>query len=219
MASKAQKAYLETEGKKKIPCMFNPAELAFSISNDWESTVKPGQQVPALQYTGGKSATLNLDLFLDTTHEGKPVTTYVNALVKLMMVDTSLPGYDKKKQNGRPGWVKLHWGRFHSFRCVIDNLEVKYTYFGKDGTPLRATAGVSLVQYNPENAWPNQNPTSGTPTPGQAHVVQRGESLDRLAARYYGDPFRWRPIADMNGIRDPFSLKPGRVLDIPQIEA
>jgi Contractile injection system tube protein/LysM domain len=219
MAAKAEKAYLETEAKAKIPFLFNPADLAFSIGSSWDGQQKPGQQAPALQWGGGSSATLNLELFFDTTHEGKSVSTYVDKLVKVMMIDTSLRGYSEKRKNGRPGWVKLHWGKFHSFKCVIDKLDVKYTYFTKDGMPLRATASVSLVQYIADKQWPKQNPTSGTPTPGRAHVVQRGESLDRLASRYYGDPFRWRPIADANGIRDPFSLKPGRVLDIPEIEA
>jgi hypothetical protein len=216
--TKSQKAYLETEGKKKISCLFNPASLAISLTSDWSADPKPGQQTPSLQYKGGASGTLDLDLFFDTTHLGKPVTTYTSALFKLMKIDTSLPGYSKEKQNGRPGWVKFHWGKFHSFRCVITKLDVTFTYFAPDGTPLRATVGMALTQYRPDNNWPNQNPTSGTPNPGQAHVLQRGETLDRLAARYYGSPFLWRPIADANNIRDPFSLRPGRVLDIPQVE-
>lgn len=215
MAAKAQKAYLETErGKgKKIPCLFNPAELAFSVSTEWETNPRPGQLVPGLRWKGGKSGTLNLELFFDTTHEGKPVTSYINELVKLTQFDKKAP-----KKDRRPGWVKFHWGKFHSFKCVIDQLDIKYTFFATDGSPMRATVNMSLVQFVGENAWPKQNPTSGTPSPGRAHVVQRGESLNRLAAQYYGDPFRWRPIADANGIRDPFSLKAGTVLDIPLIE-
>jgi phage protein U len=216
--AKGQKAYLETEGKKRIPCLFNPAELAIGLSNSWDSDPKPGQQTPSLQYRGGGSGTLSLELFFDTTGEGKPVTKYTDDLVKLMRVDTKLPGYSKKKQNGRPGWVKFHWGKFHSFRCVIEQMDVRYTYFATNGEPLRAKVSLSLKQYMQENNWPAQNPTSGTPAPAGSHVLQPGETLDRLAARYYGDPFRWRPIAEANGIKDPFSLRPGRVLDIPQVE-
>jgi hypothetical protein len=216
--AKGQKAYLETERKERIPCLFNPAELALSLSNSWDAEPKPGQQTPSLQYRGGGSGTLDLELFFDTTAEGGPVTTYTDKLVNLMKIDTKLPGYDKKKQNGRPGWVKFHWGKFHSFRCVIDRLDVRFTYFATDGQPLRATVGLALKQYQHEDDWPAQNPTSGTPSPAASHTVQRGESLDRIAARYYGDPFRWRPIADANGITDPFALEPGRVIDIPRLE-
>lgn len=219
MAAKGEKAYLETESKQRIGCLFNPATLALSLSNSWDADPKPGQQTPSLQYRGGGSGGLQLELFFDTTGEGKPVTDYTNKLVKLMNIDTKIPGYNKKKQNGRPGWVKFHWGKFHSFRCVIESLDLQFTYFLADGTPMRATVGLALKQYTHEPDWPNQNPTSGTPAPAASHVLQRGETLDRLAARYYGDSFRWRPIAAANGIDDPFRLRPGRIIDIPQLES
>ena len=213
-----QKAYLETERKERIPCLFNPAELQLGLANSWDADTKPGQQAPSLQYRGGESGTLGLELMFDTTGAGTAVTEHTNKLVKLMQVDTRLPGYAERKQNGRPGWVKFHWGSFHSFRCVIASLNVTFTYFASNGTPLRAKVSLSLKQYMPERSWPAQNPTSGTPAPAAAHVLQPGETLDRLAARYYGDPFGWRPIAEANGISDPFSLRPGVVLDIPRQE-
>ncbi len=218
VATSGQKAYLETEGKARIPCLFNPAELALSLSNAWDSDPKPGQQTPTLQYRGGGSGTLNLELFFDTTAEGRTVTGYTDKLIKLMKVDTTLPGYSAQKQNGRPGWVKFHWGKFHSFKCVIESMSVTFTYFAANGEPLRAKVSLALKQYEHEDTWPAQNPTSGTPSPATAHTVAPGETLDRLAARYYGDPFRWRPIADANGIRDPLSLRPGRIIDIPLMD-
>jgi hypothetical protein len=218
MAAKGQKAYLETERRERIPCLFNPAELKLALANSWDADTKPGQQAPALQYRGGESGTLDLELMFDTTATGSAVTEHTNKLVKLMQVDTKLPGYSEKQQNGRPGWVKFHWGSFHSFRCVITSLGITFTYFASSGTPLRANVSISLKQYQPEQSWPAQNPTSGTPAPAAAHVLQPGETLDRLAARYYGDPFRWRPIAEANGIADPFLLRPGTVLDIPRQE-
>ena len=48
--------------------------------------------------------------------------------------------------------------------------------------------------------------------------MQPGENLSLIAARYYADATRWRPIAAANGIRDPFRLRPGSILDIPQLE-
>lgn len=211
-----QKAYLETESKDRIPCLFNPAELQIGLGNSWDAAAKPGQQTPSLQYRGGESGTLGLELLFDTTADGTAVTAHTNLLIKVMQVDTRLPGYSEEQQNGRPGWVKFHWGSFHSFRCVITSLNITFTYFASDGTPLRAKVSLSLKQYMQEDSWPAQNPTSGTPAPAASHQLQPGETLDRLAARYYGDPFRWRPIAEANGITDPFALRPGIILDIPR---
>ena len=48
------------------------------------------------------------------------------------------------------------------------------------------------------------------------HILQVGERLDALAARYYGDDEYWWIIALANRIQDPFSLSIGRRLRIPR---
>ncbi|MDH3754117.1 MAG: LysM peptidoglycan-binding domain-containing protein, partial [Acidimicrobiia bacterium] len=133
-----------------------------------------------------------------------------------MEVDTSLSSYDSTTETGRPPWVQFHWGDLHTFKAIISSLELTFTYFGADGTPLRAKASVSLKQFEPEGAFGPQNPTSGTPLPERTHQVQAGETLDRIAASYYGDPTRWRRIADANGISDPLAVPPGTLITIPK---
>ena len=51
----------------------------------------------------------------------------------------------------------------------------------------------------------------------ESHVVEAGDTLGSLAARYYGDAGQWRLILDANldDIPDPGRLFPGRVLKIP----
>ena len=44
-----------------------------------------------------------------------------------------------------------------------------------------------------------------------------GETLDRIAAAHYADPFNWRLIAEANGIIDPLDVAPGTVLVIPEL--
>jgi nucleoid-associated protein YgaU len=45
-------------------------------------------------------------------------------------------------------------------------------------------------------------------------VVREGERLDWIAYREYGNPARWRHIAEVNGISDPLELQPGQVLKL-----
>ncbi|MFT3852759.1 MAG: LysM peptidoglycan-binding domain-containing protein [Ilumatobacteraceae bacterium] len=214
----AEKAYLETESGGRINCLFNPGELQISMGTDWGGEPVPGQPIPSLRFRGGQSGSISLELFFDTTDTGQAVTSHTNALIKLTQVDTSLPGYAEAKSNGRPPWVKFHWGSFHSFRCVVASLSLTFVYFAADGTPLRAKASMTLTQYEPDANWPAQNPTSGTPKPMAAHQVQPGEHLALLAARYYGDATKWRLIASGNQITDPFRLRPGAILDIPRLD-
>jgi hypothetical protein len=212
-----QKAYLEVETGTRIECMFNPATFAFSQANRWESDAVPGKSTPTMRYVGGQGGTFSLSLVFDTTAAGTAVTAFTNKLLKLMDVDTSLAGYDATRANGRPPWVKFHWGTsLHSFKAVITSIDVSFTYFSSEGLPLRANLNMSLEQYEPDANWGPQNPTSGTPKPNRTHQVQVGDSLDRIAARYYGDSTQWRSIAGANGIADPLDLRPGRVLAIPE---
>jgi len=217
MANQLQKAYLETESGGRVDCMFNPTTFSFSTSNSWESPQVPGKDTPRMRYTGGGGGSFNLNLVFDTTGTGKAVTVHTNKLLKLMDVDAKLAGYDAAKNNGRPPWVKFHWGtHLHSFKAVITSANVTFTYFSSDGLPLRANIDLTLEQYEADAKWGPQNPTSGTPKPKRSHQVQVGETLDRIAARYLGDPTKWRDIATLNGVQDPLDLQPGRLLSIPE---
>lgn len=216
--SAPEKAFLELESGERLPCLFNPAQLSISRSNLWEGQARPGRGVPRLRYAGARPGQMALELFFDTTHEGTAVTKYTGKILELMDVDPKLPGADSTTNNARPPYVTFHWGDLHSFKAVIADLDLTFTYFATNGTPLRATLDLVLHQYEPSQAFGPQNPTSGTPHPHRAHRVQAGETLDRIAARYYGDSTKWRMLASANSVQDPLNLRPGAVLTIPRMD-
>jgi hypothetical protein len=213
----SNKAFLTTEDGQRIPCLFNPSDLALTQINAWAADRMPGKGVPTLRYSGAGSGSLRLTLFFDTTDTGKPVTQYTSKIVKLMEVNTSLPGSNASTNNARPPWVVFHWGDFHSFKAVVSALELTFEYFSNTGTPLRARAALTLTQYQDETAFAAQNPTSGTPRPHRVHRVQPGETLDRISAMHLGDSTRWRNIAEANELEDPLALRPGTLLAIPEL--
>jgi nucleoid-associated protein YgaU len=47
--------------------------------------------------------------------------------------------------------------------------------------------------------------------------VGQNETLSAIAARLYGDPALWRPIALRNGLSDPRRLPMGSMLIVPQL--
>lgn len=213
------KAYLEIEGGEQVPCLFNPAQLQVSRSNEWAGDNRPGRGVPTLRFTGSNSGSISLSLFFDTTSDGTPVTRYTGKVLGLMDIDPSLPGSNESTGNVRPPYVTFHWGDLHSFKAVVTSAELTFTYFSSSGVPLRATMSLSLLQYEESDAFGPQNPTSGTPQPQRVHRVQSGETLDRIAARYYGDSTQWRTLADANGIPDPLALRPGSLISVPRVDS
>jgi hypothetical protein len=211
-----EKAFLEIEGGDRVPCLFNPAELAINRSNVWDAEARPGHGVQRLRYAGANSGVLKLDLVFDTTSDGAPVTKHTGKILELMDVDLSLAGTDETTNNARPPCVTFHWGDLHSFPAVVSDLALTFTYFSASGTPLRARMELTLRQYEPSQAFGPQNPTSGTPRPHRVHRVQPGETLDRISAKYYGESTSWRTLATANGIQDPLDLRPGTLLSIPR---
>jgi hypothetical protein len=211
------KAFLRTEQGKEIKFLFNPAELTIAKANSWQAPESKGRNAPELKFQAGQSGTLAFSLTLDTTDTGTDVTEHTNELLDLLNVNPALPGSDPKTNKARPPWVEFHWGELHSFKAVVERLQVKFTYFASNGMPLRAKADLSLKQYKDEETRPLQNPTSFTPSLHAVHRLSHGETLDRIAATHYADPGRWRLIAEANGIVDPLALTPGDLLIIPEV--
>jgi TIR domain-containing protein/LysM domain-containing protein len=52
----------------------------------------------------------------------------------------------------------------------------------------------------------------------RVHVVEHGDTLDRLSGHYLGSSTEWRSIAHANGLIDPLALAVGDVLIIPERE-
>ncbi len=212
------KAFLRPEFGIPIPCLFNPNEIKISRTNQWNPKESPGGDVPKLEFGKSVSGTMSLSLMFDTTAEGIPVSIHTTALLQLMERSPALLSLGASRNSSRPPWVVFHWGGLASFKMVVTSLKISFTYFGFDGTPLRAKADLELQQFEPESFSTLQNPTSHTPHARTVHRVQAGETLDRIAAKHYGDPNRWRQIAEANGIIDPLNLEPGTDLVLPNTE-
>jgi hypothetical protein len=214
-----EKAFLKFEGANKpnLPCLFNPESITITKVNEWDATAMPGRGVPTLEFKGATPGTMGFDLVFDTTSDGTPVTNYTNKLLAQMEIDPDLPGSNEATNNGRPPMVVFHWGQLTSFPAVIKSANVTFDYFSSSGVPLRARVKLDLTQFTASKAFTKQNPTSGTPEPHRVHRVQRGETLDRISARYYGDSTRWRLLAEANGIEDPLGIRPGSLISVPQL--
>lgn len=212
------KAFLKPETGERFEFLFNPSELVIDKSATWQAGNAKGKDAPKLRFQEGQSGTLSFTATFDTTSDGSDVTEHTNRLLTLLHTDEDLQGSDRQRNQTRPPWVRFHWGSMRSFKAVVEKARITFTYFSPSGTALRAKAELTLKQYEDDGDQPLQNPTSGTPAPQRTHRTRAGETLDRVAALHYGDPNRWRLLADANGIDDPLRLGPGTDLVVPQVE-
>jgi len=156
------KATIKNMDRKDLPpvtCMFNPKEYKFQKTNSWKEGETPAKDISQLQFTGGKAATLTMQLFFDTYEARTDVREeYTDALWELMKIDQSKK--DKKNKFGRPPLVMFQWGRTWAFQAVITSMTQQFTLFLDTGVPVRATVDVTFQQVSDPAHLASQNPTS-----------------------------------------------------------
>jgi len=59
------------------------------------------------------------------------------------------------------------------------------------------------------------NPTSGGMPGRQRHIVSASENVQTISTAAYGTPGLWRGVAEANNIDDPFRVKPGDTVYLP----
>jgi len=204
-AGKLAKITLIPEVGGPIEALINPKELEYSKTVGWAEQPGTGRDFPDLQFTAGKGITMSVELMFDRYEEGASVRGATDALLKLALRDEGLH---------RPPMVKVEWGGnvfAGGFEGVVESVQVRYTMFKADGTPVRAVATVGLKQAR------DVSPSGNSPDIAKQRIVRRGETLQSIAESEYMDAAEWRRIAEANNIDDPLDLKPGMRLLVPPI--
>jgi Contractile injection system tube protein/LysM domain len=213
------KARLEEEsGGKSLRFRFNPTEYSVKKSGSWQ-TPKRSMGTKAggkPNYLGSNPQSVSLQIFFDDWESGG--NDVVKGVEQLLDWCTPTSG-SVSSEKPQPPVLKFHWGsnqHLADHKFYLESVSAKYTMFLADGTPVRATADLSLkeVPSDPEGT----NPTSGSIHTRRTHIIGEGDSLQSIANREYGKPGLWRGIAAFNEIDDPLQLSPGATLLLPSME-
>ncbi len=227
---KAQFQRLKSDGRpvgKALKVQYNPAEYTLSKGAQFAEIPIPGLDSPILQFVRGQSETLALELFFDSTEKGtgdnaEPVTKLTDEFYQLIKIESGthappvlLFSWGDETFPGHRGYSTLGGQGRNGFKCVVDSVKQRFTFFSPKGVPLRAVLSVSLKEYktlSDQIAELKLKSADHTKT----HVVERGDTLPSIAFNAYGDAEDWRVIAEHNGIDDPLLLNTGAVLEIPR---
>jgi contractile injection system tube protein/LysM domain-containing protein len=218
-----QRAKLEIDGQEPIECAFNPQSYTISKTNIWNFKPTTGVDLPDGEFGGGLPRRTMLSLLLDVSLLGpdQSVRDTTNDLLKMMETGGGGGGGG----GSVPPFVTFRWGSVDLPKSVPVSLTVQYVLFHPNGEPIRATVDLELAQAekastaSSSGADQPQNPTTRAQRGLRVHRVRDGDSLQSIAFDAYGDPTRWRPIAEANGIDDPLALRSGAELTIPVVEA
>lgn len=205
---KARITNLDSDNKEFIECLFNPNQYTYTRQVTWTPHTIKGGDLPWLEFGGGSSATLTMELFLDTTVSGGNLLATLLEFRKLMLVCTK----KDQKYDGQPPLIQFSWGQGLNFTAVITSMTETVTMFREDGTPVRATLNVSFLQAEKSQFEPPQDTKL---KPQSKHKILEGETIQSIAQKEFGDPAKWRTIANANPSVDPGNLKVDAVLTIP----
>jgi hypothetical protein len=205
-----QRAKLQVESGQTIQCAFNPESYTVSKSNVWSYKPTQGKDMPDPEFGGGLPMTYRLSLLLDTSlgDGGESVKDQANALMQAMHGGGSAPKF-----------ITFSWGSVSLPKSAPMTISIQYVLFHPNGEPMRALVELELAQAEQLTpAGKAQNPTTRGVAGLGAHTVRDGDSLPSIAFHAYGDPTRWRVLAEANRIDDPLRLWRGATLAIPRVD-
>lgn len=114
----------------------------------------------------------------------------------------------------KPPPLIFQWGT-QIMRCIMKDVKVTFERFSSSGNPDRALVVFEVIEeFNIFGMLPT-NPTSGGLPGRQRHIVSASENVQTISTAAYGNPKLWRGVAEANGIDDPFRVKPGDTVYLP----
>lgn len=117
-----------------------------------------------------------------------------------------------------PNFLKISWGQF-VFKCKLLSLDIKYTSFGKDGTPRRAELTTKFLEDITQQSAARGE---GKSSPDLTHVitVMEGDTLPLLTEKVYGatNKAAYLQVARVNKLDNFRNLVTGQRLVFPPLE-
>lgn len=129
-----------------IELMFNPSEISFSRTNNWEKHTgnRGSTLLPKVNFAGVEPYSLELKQIIYDTYETKEsVMKYIDIIKKGVEACGGNSGT-------RPPVYQFTWKEEY-FYCVMTNLTYTLTMFMSDGTPVRAVVDISLQEVDKNN--------------------------------------------------------------------
>jgi Contractile injection system tube protein/LysM domain len=197
---------LNEETREKFFAMFNPEEYSLNKENNYASQAIPGLTSPLLQFVHGNLQTLDMELFFDTFDAQADVRSETSRIFDLLAINSDLH---------TPPVLRVTWGTL-DFRCVLAKVNQKFLRFFADGRPGRARLTVTFNEYL-DAATQVAQANLQSPDFSKAYTVKQGDTLSSVAAYFYEDATKWRPIALVNALVDPRSISPGQEIQIPPL--
>jgi LysM repeat protein len=206
-------------GKPFFEVQYNPETLSIRHESVFQDQQGIGTTSGSARFSHSRSKNLTVNLVLDGTHVGYfgvELLRHVPSVAE-QLDDFLAICYQTQSSSHEPSYLKLSWGNGvlgKSFDCRLQSVDVKYTSFGRDGSPLHAELVAQFVEaLDPKK----KAAADGHNSPDLTHrrTVVAGDTLPLLCREIYGSAEYYLRVAEVNGLDEFRRLRPGQELVFP----
>ncbi len=191
--------------------MFNPSNFSVDNTFQYDDSQSDAETGSEQKFKSIAPREFDFNFLLDGTGasgEKIDVETEIEKFKKTT-------GFAGKKR--RPLFLSLTWGTF-TIRCVLKKMNVKYTLFRTDGTPVRGEVQASFAQYKTVEQQLLENPLSKLTSLTQLRDITAVDDLVSMGEKIYNDANKYIDIARANGLDSVRELSMGGRLEFPPLE-
>ncbi|MEM8962005.1 MAG: hypothetical protein AAGD38_11025 [Acidobacteriota bacterium] len=201
----------------QFEAMFNPKSFRQSYAIDWGRKGALNSSGEDLLYRQSPPLVFSLELLLDGTGvaDGPESLALPSRSVENRLKEFLEIVYTYNGELHEPNHLLVEWGS-ESHSCRLAKLDVRYTFIGRNGKPLRAELDVTFVgDEELERRLKRENKKS--PDLTRRHLVTAGETLPLLSREFYGSADHYLDLARVNDLDDFRFLEPGTTLVVPPL--
>lgn len=196
--------------------MFNPTSYTRNYAITWGKRQGVNSSGAQLEYSRSPPSELKFNLVLDGTGvDTIGLLSFFSPSVQSRVQDFLDITYEYNGTMHEPNYLLVEWGSFKE-RCRLSKVDVKYTLFDRDGTPLRAELDIVLLT-DVEAARRAKLENKSSPDLTHARVVRRGDTLPLMTKQIYGSAEWYLDVARFNKLDDFRTLTPGQQLLFPPL--
>lgn len=199
----------------------NPASYSRNFQICYNNEQAQGSSSGTPEFNRTKSDVVEFDLVFDatgvvpdaggnSTDHDAGIADRIDAFLKLV--------FDFNGSIHSPNYLRLQWGERFIFDCRMTKLNLNYTLFKPDGTPLRATAKSSFMEFTNKVKLAKEE-TKSSPDLSHSRTVKAGDTLPLLCAEIYGSGRYVPQVARFNNLSGFRQLQQGTTLVFPALAA
>ncbi len=204
------------EPTAEFTAMFNPETFSVTNEIEYDDSQAESETGSEFKFKNITAREFSFDFVIDATG-ANVIKRGIEGEVEQFKRATGFKELEGFTGNERRSfYLTITWGSFN-IRCVLKGMDINYSLFRPDGTPIRATISAKFNEYKTTDQQSRENPESVVNLT-QVRDVFDQDQIGNLATKLYGDGSKYIDIAKANTLNNLKELANGTRLEFPPID-